>query len=222
MSSIVTIEQVKQYNKTNVNWNKFFSVVETVGSSMNGQKDRFDKSDIIEMALSEFSSGNIEYVNDDGVDHKLVNLKDENNNETTQEMKFLTGSFYDIRVIQRAKKATKKSPAREQIKGVVSLPGNKTINIKLMNSNGENSHKALPKDYAKFLLVVDNYSAHVVEVSKLSKFLKFTGDGIEAKSVPREIFTQIISPDEVTNRVVMNMNYKQEKLKFQKNFLSQF
>jgi hypothetical protein len=37
----VTITNVAEYNKKHVDWDKFFSMIATIGSSMNSQKDRF-------------------------------------------------------------------------------------------------------------------------------------------------------------------------------------
>lgn len=210
----VTVKQVKEYNKSNVNWVKFFSVIDTIGSSMNGQKDRFDKSDIIEISLSTFSNGYIEYANDNGVDHRLTYLKDQNGNPTTQELKFLSNSFYGMVVVER------KTKYKDAIKQVKKL--NKSINLKLMNSNGNNIHTSLPVTYAKFLLVVDNYSVNVIETNSLIPYLKFNGDGILAKNVPYNLFEEVVNPTEVQNRSPKSVNYKEEKIKFQQNFLSQF
>lgn len=212
---MATVEQVCVYNQTNINWNKFFSVVDTLGTTMNGQKDRFDKSDIIEMALSVYSNDTIEYVNNDGVDHRLLNLPNNEGTPTEQEMKFVSQVFYGMRVVQRK---TKKQPKIEEL---VKL--NKPVTLKLVNSMGSNSHKDLPATYAEFLMVVDNYSAHVIATEDLKPYLKFGGDGIEAKNVPCNLFVEVVGPDDLANRrALTNFNYKQAKIEFQRNFLAQF
>ena len=99
---MATVHEVAQYNRNHVDWVKFFSVVDTLGKTMNGQKDRFDKSDIIEMALDAYSDSNILYVNDDGVDHLLLNLNNAHGLPTTQEMKFVGTLFYKEFVVERA------------------------------------------------------------------------------------------------------------------------
>jgi len=211
------LQQVVEYNQKTVNWDKFFSVVDTLGSTMNGQKDRFDKSDIFEMALEAYSNGSIKYVNDDGVDHLLMNLLDSSGKPFTQEMKFVGSLFYKEVVVQRAKK-------KLGIPSVKELqPSNKPITLKLVNSMGSNSHKTLPANYAKFLLVADKYSIHVIEVVTLVPYLKFSGDGIEASKVPYNLFQKVIGPSDINNRQTLeNFNYKEEKIKFQLNFLSKF
>lgn len=212
-----SIEQVQEYNKTKVNWEKFFSVVDTLGTTMNAQKDRFDKSDIIEMALSAYSNGEIKYVNQNGVDHHLVNLFDVNGEVITQEMKFVSSLFYKEFVIKRASKYLG-TPSIKELK-----PSKNSITIRLVNSMGSNSHTSLPANYAKFLLVADIYSIHVIKVSELTPYLKFDGDGTEAYKVPYTLFHQVVGPDEIKNRKSLpNFNYKEEKQKFQMNFLLKF
>jgi hypothetical protein len=212
-----TLQQVVEYNQKNVNWNKFFSVVDTLGKTMNSQKDRFDKSDIIEMALDAYSDGNIKYTNEDGVDHELVNLSNKKGNPTTQEMKFVGTLFYKEFVLLRANK-------KRGIASVKELrPSNQPISLRLVNSMGSNTHKTLPASYAEFLLVADNHSIHIIEVSELVPYLKFGGDGIEAHKVPYNLFHKVIGPDEIKNRQPLEgFNYKEEKTKFQRNFLNKF
>ena len=214
---MATIEQVRDYNRSSVDWNKFFSVVDTLGTTMNGQKDRFDKSDIIEMALDVFSNGNIKHINNDGVDHELVNLPNLLNQPTTQEMKFVGTVFYKEFVVERAVK-------KWNIPSVKELrQSNQPVTLKLVNSLGSNSHKSLPADYAEFLLVADNNSAYVIKVSTLTPYLKFGGDGIEAVKVPANLFHKIVGPEDIKSRsALVGFNYKQEKLKFQRNFLNKF
>lgn len=204
----MTTDIVANYNKSNVDWNKFFSAVATVGNTMNSQKDRFDKSDLIEKALAHYSNGAIEYTNLDGVDHILTNL-----NNTTQEFKFVSSVFYGMRTTQR------KSKTRPKIETLTKL--NRPVTVKLANSHGENKHKSLPATYAKYLMVADNYSAYVIAVEDLIPYLKFSGDGIEAKNVPANLFVEVITPDEYTVNAVVS-NYKEKKNKMQEDFLNQF
>jgi len=211
---MITIQQVCEYNKKHVNWVKFFSVVDTLGKTMNGQKDRFDKSDIIEMALASFSNDKIEYVNDDGVDHRLTDLMYKNK-PVEQEMKFFSEVFYGMRVTQRKTKNQKK------IETISKLT--KPVSLKLVNSHGTNGHAELPKTYAQFVIVVDNNSAFVIATETLKPYLKCGGDGIEAKSVPSELFMEIIGPDKLSERKRLeSYDYKKAKIKFQQDFLAQF
>lgn len=208
---MATIDEVINYNRNSVDWNKFFSVVDTVGNTMNSQKDRFDKSDVFELAIEVFSNGNISYLNKDGVDHQLNNLPNNNGLPTTQEMKFVNNLFY------------KKYKRGQNGHGPGVHATNLLFDIKLVNSMGENKHTSLPSDYAEFLLVVDSYSVHVVKVSDLVPYLFYKGDGIIAKKIPPTIFSKIIGPNDIKNRQPLtDYNYKAEKQKFQKDFLSKF
>jgi len=214
---MATIDEVCAYNRDNVDWNKFFSVVDTLGTTMNGQKDRFDKSDIIEMALDAYSNGAISYVNANGVDHILVKLLDAQGQPTTQEMKFVGSLFYKEFVVERANR-------RRNNPGIKELRvSNQPVSLRLVNSMGQNTHTSLPAGYAEFLLVADNNSIHIVKVSDLAPYLHFSGDGIEARKVPATVFQQVVGPTDITNRQSLSgFNYKDEKLKFQRNFLSKF
>jgi len=212
-----TLQQVCDYNRAHVNWTKLYSMIDTLGKTMNGQKDRFDKSDLIEMGVDIYSNGEIKRVDLDGVDHELVNLLNTKSLPTTQEMKFVSRLFYKEIVIERANR-------RRGIEGRKELQRSyEPVNLRLVNSRGENTHKELPDTYAEFLLAADNHSAHVIEVATLVPYLQFPGDGIVAVNVPSNLFMQVIGPDDITARQPLtNFNYKQEKLAFQRNFLNKF
>ena len=211
---MATVQQVQAYNQQHVNWSKFFSVVETLGTTMNAQKDRFDKSDIIEMALEAYSGGNITYVNANGIDHNLVNLANALGTATTQEMKFCGGVFYKERVTRRARGGV------VAVKQVVAV--NRPVTLKLLNSNGSNGHTDIPPNYAQFLLVVDNYSAFVALVDDIRPYEHVGGDGVSVKNVPVNLFHKIVGPEDYAVKALKNFDYKQEKLKFQRKFLSKF
>lgn len=211
---MATVQQVQAYNQQHVDWSKFFSVVETLGTTMNAQKDRFDKSDIIEMALEAYSGGFIKYVNDNGVDHLLENLINPKGTASTQEMKFSSGAFYKERVVQRARAST------QAVKQIVAV--NKPVTLKLLNSNGSNGHTDIPPNYAQFLLVVDNYSAFVALVDDIRPYKHLGGDGVSVKNVPLNLFHKIVGPEDYAAKALKNFDYKQEKLKFQRKFLSKF
>jgi hypothetical protein len=214
---MATLQQVCDYNKNRVNWIKMYSMIDTLGTTMNSQKDRFDKSDLIEMGLEVYSNSGIKYINQPGIDHELVNLLDAQGMPVTQEMKFVSTLFYKDIVIERANR-------RRGIKGTKELQrSNQPVTIKLVNSMGSNTHTKLPATYAKFLLVADNNSAHVIEIATLLSYLVFGGDGITAVDVPSNLFTQVIGPDDITTRQPLaNFNYKTEKLIFQRDFLNRF
>jgi len=214
---MATLQQVCDYNRAQVNWIKLYSMIDTLGTTMNGKKDRFDKSDLIEMGMDIYSNGGIKLVNLDGVDHELVNLPSAKGLPTTQEMKFDSKLFYKMISVQRANR-------RRGIEGRKELQrSNDPVTLKLVNTQGENNYTELPDTYAEFLLAADNHSAHVIEVATLKPYLKFPNDGITAVNVPSNLFMQVVGPDDITARQPLaNFNYKQEKLAFQRNFLNKF
>lgn len=205
---MITVQKVADYNKKSVNWDKFFSAVATIGDGMNSEKDRFDKSDLIEKAMAHFSGGSIQYVNTDGVDHILTNLSG-----TTQECKFTAVVFYGPKVTQR------KTKTRASISALTKLT--RKVNVKLYNSHGSNKLKALPDNYAKYLMVVDNHSCGVISVADLTPYIKVDGDGIQLKGIPADKFIMVATPD-TTSVTKIESNYKELKNKMQEDFLNQF
>jgi len=53
-----------------VEWSKFFDMVYNIGDELNTRKNRFDKSDILELAVETFSDGKIIHVDKQGWDHE--------------------------------------------------------------------------------------------------------------------------------------------------------
>jgi hypothetical protein len=47
---------------------RFYKLVNSLGPQLNGRKDRFDKSDIIEQSIDVFSNGKFKYVDQEGYD----------------------------------------------------------------------------------------------------------------------------------------------------------
>ena len=90
-----------------IDWNAFFDLVRDVGDQLDERKNRFDKSDVLEMALEEYSDGEIKWVDDIGCDHEILTP------DETLEMKTQKGCLY--------------TPKRKQRK-------TRTKNIKLTNT----------------------------------------------------------------------------------------
>ena len=55
--------------RENIDWNKYTTLVKTIGDELNERKLRFDKSDLLERSLELFSNNEMIYVNLEGVDH---------------------------------------------------------------------------------------------------------------------------------------------------------
>lgn len=189
---IMDIQVVKNYLFENIDWEMMFSTVDTLGSNMNAQKDRFDKSDLLEQGMEVFSDGKIKWENRNGADHIIPALE-----SVTMEMKFAASSLYTS----------------------ANLKKRKTISLKLMNTQGANKYTDLPANYAKFIFAMDRSAAMIIETEKVKPYLTYPNDGIVAK-VPNDLFTEVVGPSNtITRQKLENYDYKAEKIKFQRAFL---
>lgn len=204
MTDFVDKTVVASYYQQSVDWSKYYSVVDTVGITLNGRKDRFEKSDIFEQALDVFSDGKIKYVNNEGADHHLPELGD----GVFCEMKYGSNSLYKL--------STKK--------GVQSIVlRDRVTSLRLVNTLGNGERHGLPSAYAPYVLVSDYHGSAVIDTATLSNYLEFGQGHIEAKNVPMEHFVHVVTPnDNVERKVIENFNYKEEKQKFQNDFLKKF
>lgn len=194
----MTKELVAKYLKDTIDWSAFYSLVDTVGKTMNEAKDRFEKSDLFEGALEAYSDGRIKYVNRKGIDHLLPEI------DKDLEMKYSTSGLYKVR---------KKT----------GITLHKTIgSIRLVNTNTDKIPTALPEGYAKYLLLVDLNGAAVIDVDTLKQYLFFGAGFIEARNIPIEKFNIISKPeDNVKREILPDFNYKEAKKQFQIAFLNQ-
>ena len=198
-----TKSQVAEYLKNAVDWNKFYSVVDTIGATLNGAKDRFEKSDLFEGALEAYSNNKeIKYVNENGVDHLLPAI------DTNLEMKFSSTGLYQI----KKPKTTPELCLRSKIGG-----------IRLVNTNSDKMPTALPATYANFLILVDINGAAVIDKPTLVKHLFFGKGFIDAQNIPMSEVAMVVGPgDNIKRTILTNFNYKDEKKKFQLDFLGKF
>jgi len=199
----ITKQDVANYLSTNVDWNLMYSLTDTIGKTMNAPKDRFEKSDLLEKALSVFSvDEKIEYINAPGMDHFYKHFG------VSAEMKYSTNGLYSIK-----KPKTKKIIVlKEEVK-----------NIRLENPNSGTLRTELSPTYADFLLLMDINGAAIIDKSTLKKYLNFGPGFVDANNIPINEFAMIFNAcNNVTRTVKTNFNYKEEKDKFQLNFLKSF
>lgn len=147
-----TVHDVSEHLKQNIDFSRFFRLVAALGSQFNDKQLRFLKAKVLEMSLEEYSAGTLEYVADNGCDFLVPNLN------TKLEMKYSTNGLFTSTGVKCA-----------------------SVSVKLMNSNGSNTHTRLPEDYADFLLVVSKRGAAVFDKQTVSQYLTIGGDGISAK-----------------------------------------
>jgi hypothetical protein len=146
-----------------IDWQRFYNLCVNIGAELNERQWRFLKSIFLEIAISIYSNDVLTYVGEsqegcDFIIKKLNNLK--------IEMKFVAGCLF--------------TPTNKTLK-------QKTSEVKLMNSNGTNTHTSLPESYADYLLIVDVNGAAVISKEKLQKYISIGGDGIKAKIPTNEL-----------------------------------
>lgn len=181
--------------RNNVDWNKYVTLVHTIGDELNERKLRFDKSDLLERSLDLFSDGNLVYVNLEGVDHIGPN-------GMMIEMKYTEGSLF-----------TRKT--KKQKKYVSDL--------QLMNSRGSSAGRSLPPGYADFLLICDTESVALIAKNDLIPFVIDAGDGLKTSKLPSNMVQYVFVPGEYKPlHLAESVSYKDAKMKMQRDFLAQF
>lgn len=179
----------------NIDWNKYVSLVYTIGDELNERKLRFDKSDLLERSLELFSNGELVYVNLEGVDH----IGPEG---AMIEMKFTEGSLF-----------TRKT--KKQKKHVSDL--------QLMNSRGSSAGRTLPPGYADFLLIADVDSVAVIAKEDLLPYVVDAGDGLKTSKMPSSMVQYVFVPGQYKPQdIAESKSYKKAKMEMQRQFLSQF
>lgn len=158
----------------NIDWNRFHNLCLSIGKDLNNPQWRFLKAIFLESAIANYSNNELIYVGDleQGCDFRVKNM-----NNIKIEMKYVEGCIFS------GKKLSKKITTTE---------------IKLMNSNGTNTHIGLPDAYSDYLLIVDLYGAAIISKDILKNYIIIGGDGIKAK-IPIEKLHIIFQPSDIIN-----------------------
>ena len=187
-------KDITSWLQSNVDWNRFCTLVNNIGTELNERKLRFDKSDLFEKSLEKFSNGLMKYVNQEGVDHILPA-------GTTVEMKYTQDCLF-----------TTKTQKQKQF----------VSDLQLMNSRGGSEGRTLPENYAQYLLICDNNSIAVVATELLEPYLENAGDGIKTKRLPISVIQYVAKPDDIKINSVNAPSYKATKVQMQEDFLMHF
>ena len=83
-----------------------------------------------------------------------------------------------------------------------------TSEIKLMNSNGTNTHSGLPDTYSDYLLIVDLNGAAVISKEILKNYIILNGDGIKAK-IPVDKLHIVFQPSDITKTDKKDLRIKE-------------
>lgn len=179
----------------NVDWNKYVTLVDAIGDELNERKLRFDKSDLLERSLELFSNQDLQYVNQEGIDHIGPF-------GVTIEMKYTEGCLF----------TNKKKLPRKHI-----------ADLQLMNSRGSSAGRTLPDNYAQFLLICDSDAVAVISKEDLIPYVVDAGDGLKTSKLPSEKVLYVFRPGEYKPlNLAESVSYKDAKMKMQRQFLAQF
>lgn len=178
-----------------VDWNAFFDLVRDLGGQLDERKNRFDKSDVLEMALEEYSDGEIKWVDEIGFDHEIP-LPDE-----TLEMKTQKGCLY--------------TPKRKQRKV-------RTKSIKLTNTLAASVETTMNVT-ADWLLIVDTqaYSAAVVSYAHAVENAQRVPDGWTVQ-LESEDLEYLFTPDQYVPGPSYNVNLCEQKRNLFRNIVKEY
>ena len=181
--------------QNNVDWNKYVTLVHTIGDELNERKLRFDKSDLLERSLELFSNGDLVYVNLEGVDHMGPN-------GMMIEMKYTEGCLF-----------TRKTKKKKKF----------VSDLQLMNSRGSSAGRTLPPGYADFLLICDSDSVALIAKEDLIPYVVDAGDGLKTSKLPSNLIQYVFVPGQYKPQdLAESVSYKDAKMKMQRDFLAKF
>ena len=187
-------KDVADFFSKSVDWNLFFSTVDAIGDSLNSPKNRFDKSDIFELAIEVFSNQKIKHYNQNYRDFYIPSL------QISCEMKYSRNLLFNKKGVLKSK-----------------------INLTLINTMGKNEKRnSLPNEYSDYLIAVDSQGCAVIDKLTLSQYLDSSSDSgqIKAKDIPIDKVILVRKPSDIKRKTIKNLDYSQAKLKLQKEFLS--
>ncbi|MFC3477091.1 hypothetical protein [Halobacterium litoreum] len=168
---------------------RYATLVQSVGNQLNGRKDRFDKSDIIERCLEVYTDGRLEWVDDEGRD--FVDTKYGCDVEFKYESDML---FTNVRKDER------------------------DPNPRLHNSLGTNEKDELPNP-AEFYLLGQQDAIGVVSYGVFADDSKRSRLVQEGDAFIGDLYTEdiafLFTPEDVDDVDTVDVNYKERKMEMQ-------
>jgi hypothetical protein len=185
---------VSKFIKESIEWKSMFAMINAVGDTLNGRKDRFDKAEIIERGLAKYSSGKILHIDDIGADHYIPEL------DIRIEVKFVKNNLFT---------KVGKQPKSHS-------------NAKLTNTLGSSDQRQLEKTF-DYLLLLEVSGAALISYEDLLEYVESNGDGLHAK-IPFESLDIIQQPSDISieESLVTSVSYKKEKDEAIDRFLESF
>jgi transcription termination factor NusB len=189
--------QADIFNKTfSPDYPKLARVCYKIGSDLNGRKDRFDKSDIIEQAVECITGGMLKWVDGEGYDNYCHTL------DYKVEVKSEACALY-----------TKKKKEKK-----------KHVDLKLTNTLQNKTAKKALEETADDLLIVDSYhgAAAVVPYKVAINCSYEVADGFRTKIPTNEIEILYFPVDGEEPLACLNegKSYKEEKKEAQRRFIA--
>jgi len=179
----------------NVEWNRFFNLVDSLGGQLDSRKNRFDKADLLEAALEEFSNGAFVWVDEIGHDHITT--------------------FDRSKLEMKSQKNCLSTDKRQQKKL-------KTSSIKLTNtlSKTVDTQMDITADY---LLLVDtqSYAAAVVPYALAVEKATRVPDGFCVQLEATDLH-YVFTPDEYEQPTKKNINLCEQKQQMYRDIIAQF
>jgi hypothetical protein len=181
----VTTAQLATHMQLAINWQRFINLAHSLGDQLNDAQWRFFKAIVFENSMETYSDGSVEYVGEEGCD--LI-VTGEEGQRLRVEMKYTENALYTPKGVN---------------------PRAQCQSITLMNSKGTNTHKALPANYADYLLIVGLRGAALVNKVTLSKYAKINGDSITAQ-IPTSEMEFVFTPSTVSAPTLTKIDLREE------------
>ena len=181
----VTTAQLATHLQLAIDWQRFINLAHSLGDQLNDAQWRFFKAIVFENSMETYSDGSVKYVGEEGCDLIVTGDKGQ---RLRVEMKYTENALYTAKGVN---------------------PRALCQSITLMNSKGTNTHKALPANYADYLLIVGLRGAALVNKATLSKYAKINGDSITAQ-IPTSEMEFVFTPSTVSAATLTKIDLREE------------
>jgi hypothetical protein len=138
--------------KSFLDFQSYEMLVTSIGESLNNHKDRFDKADLIEQGIEEYSRGRLKWIDEEGRDHYDIVSK------IFLEFKYQNYCLYNEKNVPK-----------------------KTVSIKLKNNQGKGMGSEIQRP-ADFYVIAQHNAISVISYQDLKPFLVAVDDGIVIKA----------------------------------------
>ena len=191
------MNDLKSILNIEVDWLSFFDLVDGIGAELNERKNRFDKSDMFELAVEYHSAEALRWVNQEGYDHIYGSIKSEQ--KTQQHCLY-----------------TKKGKLKE-----------KTAQIRLTNVLGDVNNADYSPKFDILQIVdtgcSNSYAVAYVSAAVVKKYTTKTKDAFVVQ-IPTKELSFVFRPDNYAKpeKSLPASTYSQKKAQAQKQTIEQY